>query len=145
MFIRDVLHALMIIQINTSTCLLTMNMRLVLQARNLWSYHSIANALPGVRLRDAETLLPMRKAQLYIKHNFTIHHISDIVRLYAVAAHPGSDHVSADHLLAPATDMTHNNSRLPVRMLCSTRGSRNNHEGNGNLLSESPANLHVIR
>ena len=46
-------------------------------------------------------MLPAAKAQLYLKHKFTIHHIADIVRLRAVSAHPGSERSSADHILAP--------------------------------------------
>ena len=51
-------------------------------------------------LRNAERILPAAKAQLYLKHKITIHHIADIVRLSAVAAHPGSERSSAGHLLA---------------------------------------------
>lgn len=54
-------------------------------------------------LRAAEALLPYAKAQLYLEHKFTIHHIADLVRLLAIDKHPGSGRANAPHMLAPAS------------------------------------------
>ena len=51
-------------------------------------------------MRNAERIQPAAWAQLYFEHKFTTHHIADIVRLSAVAEHPGSERSSAGHLLA---------------------------------------------
>ena len=45
-------------------------------------------------------MLPAAKAQLYLKRTFHTHHIADIVRLSAVAEHPGSERSFAGHLVA---------------------------------------------
>ena len=73
-----------------------------MQTRNLWSYHRISNAPTEVTLRDAETLLHSAKAQLYLEHKFTIHHIADLVRFLAIVKHPGSERTAAPHILAPS-------------------------------------------
>ena len=70
---------------------------------SLWSYHSLQNVPNGVTLCNAEELLPSAKAQLYLTHKFTIHHIADLVRFLAIAKYPGSVRTEAPHVLAPAS------------------------------------------
>ena len=54
-------------------------------------------------LRNAEDLLQSVKAQLYLKHKFTIHHIADLVRFLAIDKHPGLGRTKAPHILAPSS------------------------------------------
>lgn len=87
------------------------------QSRNLWSYHRVANAPSGVHLRNAEELLPLTKARLYLDHNFTIHHIADLVRFRAIADHPGTGQSSNTHILAPPGAPTGVPENLSVQIL----------------------------
>lgn len=70
---------------------------------SLWSYHSLQNCPKGVTLCNAEDLLSSAKAQLYLTHKFTIHHIADLVRFLAIAKYPGSGRTEASHVLAPTS------------------------------------------
>ena len=77
----------------------------------------ITNAPRGVLLRNAEGLLPMHSARLYITHGFTIQDIADLVRLLAVGKYTGSDSAKAGHLLAPVTETSYTTVNLDVRTI----------------------------
>ena len=68
---------------------------------NLWSYHRVVNAPPGVVLRQAADVLPLEDAERFVQAGLRVQHLADVVRLMAVKTFPGSTRTTTQgHLLS---------------------------------------------